>query len=68
MDKHAILGCPVPQALWKRSDLQRLLQISSPTLSKLVATGELPAPILIGKRCRWRVSEIMNYVQSQRLA
>src|SRR5262245_52244886 len=40
--------------LLTRSDLQAVLKLSARTITRLVATGGIPAPIVVGRSFRWR--------------
>jgi hypothetical protein len=54
-----------PTPLWTRSDLQRWLGVSERTLSRLLATGQLPAPLFVGCRGRWRPADVETFLASK---
>ncbi len=56
----------VPPRFLKLSDVQEILNISSPQAYALVRSGELPA-IQVGGRGQWRVeaAELEAYIQRQ---
>jgi predicted DNA-binding transcriptional regulator AlpA len=58
-------ACPVLEAFWTRKELETALKITGRTLDRLVSLGNFPAPIHVGRSCRWRDIDIQNYIQSQ---
>jgi excisionase family DNA binding protein len=63
--------CPTMHALLTRSELAEILRVSGRTIVRLVATKELPTPIRVGQRYRWRMEDVtgssMNNVPVMRL-
>jgi predicted DNA-binding transcriptional regulator AlpA len=49
---------PVPEPLMTKNELQNVLRISSRTLGRLIESGEIPQPIRVGQRPRWRVGDV----------
>src|SRR5262249_12828857 len=49
--------------LLTRSDLQAVLKLSARTITRLVATGGIPAPIVVGRSFRWRTSDIEQFIE-----
>src|SRR5262249_23613351 len=59
---------PSVQILFKRTDLEKLLKLSGRTITKLSASGGLPAPIRIGLSYRWRAADIYHFIATQATA
>ena len=55
----------VPTVLLTRGDLQKMLKVSSRTISRLLDSGGLPAPIRVGCSARWRVNDIIRFIEGQ---
>ena len=53
----------MPEVLWKRSDLERMFQLTGRSISDHVKTGKIPAPIIVGRSRRWRMSDIEEFIQ-----
>lgn len=53
-----------PPKLLRDRDLARTLNISVRSVWKLVADGELPAPIRLGRSTRWREHDIARWLES----
>ena len=49
---------PAPEALLSGRDLEALLKLSGRTIARLVASGALPRPIVLGGSRRWRARDI----------
>jgi predicted DNA-binding transcriptional regulator AlpA len=55
--------------LLKAIDVATSLGISQRQLWRLRATGELPAPVRVGRRCiRWRVEDITRFIDRLKAA
>jgi excisionase family DNA binding protein len=50
--------CPTAEALLELRDLARLLKVSTRTVTRLVARGELPPPLRLGRLRRWRPADL----------
>jgi len=50
------------EPLLTRRDLAGLLKISNRTIGRLLETGELPTPLLVGQSYRWRPKDIETYI------
>jgi predicted DNA-binding transcriptional regulator AlpA len=48
--------------LWTRRDMTKLLACSTRTLSRMVSSHEIPAPIRFARMPRWRVRDIHMWV------
>jgi len=44
-----------------------VLNISARTVWRLVAAGQIPAPVRIGRACRWCCSDISGYIEKLKL-
>ena len=53
--------------LLTRSELQAVLRLSARTISRLVASGGIPAPIVVGQRYRWKTSDIVAFIEGAAL-
>ena len=47
-----------PEALLTGRDLEALLKLSARTIARLVVSGALPRPIVLGGSRRWRARDI----------
>ena len=56
MDEQKKNASPVLEPLLTKNDLQQFLRVSSRTLVRLIEAGELPPPLKVGCRARWRAS------------
>ena len=54
----------IVEATWTRREVAAVFKISGKTIDRLVAIGQFPAPLHIGRSCRWRASDIQNYLQN----
>src|SRR5262249_44044876 len=60
---------PNPPIAWNavlltQADLEKLLQLSGKTISRLVARHEFPQPVRLGFSKRWRVKDISRYLET----
>lgn len=53
---------PYPSELLTATDVIRLLKIGRRTLNRLLARGEFPPPIRIGRLLRWRPEIVHNWL------
>jgi len=51
------------ETMWTRKDLQGVFKVSGRTIDRLVALGCFPAPVHIGRCCRWRASHIEQFLK-----
>lgn len=58
------IGGPLTVMLLDVTEVARLLSVSKNTIWKLRSTGDLPAPIRLGKLARWRRDEIEAWVRA----
>lgn len=56
------------QPLLTRKDLESVLKVCGRTIERLVARGRFPAPIYVGRNCRWELSKIEKYIQNRGMA
>ena len=57
---------PIIPKILNKTNSAKYLNISMPTLYRLVEQGHLPQPILIGpKRKGFRVQDLDNFIESQ---
>jgi excisionase family DNA binding protein len=52
-----------PARLVTRDELCARLKLSKRTISRMIATRQLPAPLRLGHSVRWRESEIEEWIQ-----
>lgn len=53
------------ERLIDRDELRKILSVSRNTLSKLIESGMVPRPIVLGPRLnRWRASDIERVIQN----
>src|SRR3954447_24396690 len=52
-EQYPVAG-PALEATWTRKELEAALKVSGRTLDRLVRKGQFPAPIYVGRACRWR--------------
>ena len=45
------------------NDAAKLMAISRRTVERLVSAGDLPSPVKIGKSSRFRIRDIINYIE-----
>ena len=45
------------------NDAAKLMAISRRTVERLVSAGDLPRPVKIGKSSRFRIRDILNYIE-----
>tara|TARA_B100000963_G_C22437553_1_gene585010 strand:- start:277 stop:468 length:192 start_codon:yes stop_codon:yes gene_type:complete len=45
------------------NDAAKLMAISRRTVERLVSAGDLPRPVKIGKSSRFRIRDIINYIE-----
>jgi len=50
------------QLLLSQSELARLLNLSSRTISRMNASRKIPKPVRVGRSVRWRRAEIKRWV------
>jgi excisionase family DNA binding protein len=50
------------EATLTSQDLQELLQVSGSTIDRLVESHRLPEPFRLGRRRRWKVSDIEEFM------
>ena len=46
------------------NDAAKLMAISRRTVERLVSAGDLPRPVKIGKSSRFRIRDIINYIEN----
>ena len=46
-------------------EVRRIIGLSSATLYRLIARGQFPSPIRIGRTSRWPESEVSSFVQAR---
>ena len=61
---HRFVG-PIQDQLMTRKELEAVLKVHSRTIDRLVASGKFPAPVHIGKCCRWLVSTVEQFIHCQ---
>lgn len=44
-------------------ELARLLKVSTRTLWRLLAKGELPEPLYVGRSTRWRLDSVSRWIE-----
>jgi predicted DNA-binding transcriptional regulator AlpA len=59
------LAGPVLEATWTRKELEAAFKVSGRTIDRLVALGQFPAPFRVGRSCRWRAGDILDYVRNR---
>ena len=47
-------------------DIMKIFKVSRATVDNWVRDGALPKPIKMGRRIFWKLSEIEEYIESQR--
>ena len=52
------------EPLLTAGDLQRLLQITRRTITRLCNAGRLPHPIRLGGAWRWKSSEVRRFINN----
>jgi len=62
MDEQKKNASPVLEPLLTKNDLQQVLRVSSRTLGRLIESGELPQPLKVGCRPRWRTGDINRFI------
>ena len=50
-------------ALLTRTELAEVLRVSTRTIARLVEAHELPAPLRVGHRYRWRMQDVTTFLQ-----
>lgn len=56
------LAPPTLETLLTRGDLEQVLQVSSRTIGRLIQSGQLPQPLKVGCRWRWRAGDISKFL------
>lgn len=49
-------------ALLTREELAEVLRVTGRTIAKLVASGQFPAPLKIGRQWRWLAKEVNDFL------
>jgi excisionase family DNA binding protein len=44
-------------------ELARIMDVSERTLWRLLSGGKLPRPVRIGRNTRWRLAEVMEWIE-----
>lgn len=57
-------GQQLPQMIDVR-EVATILKVSTRSVWRLVARGELPAPIRVGRAARWRVAQIEAWIDAR---
>jgi predicted DNA-binding transcriptional regulator AlpA len=60
-------GGAVSDRLLSLSQTAEVLSISGRTVWRLVADGQIPAPVRIGRVCRWCCSDISSYIEKLKM-
>jgi excisionase family DNA binding protein len=59
-----VSSLPTPKKLLTTQEVAVCLSISTRTVWRKVARGDLPAPVRLGRRLpRWRAADIHRYIQ-----
>ncbi len=58
------MGCDFELLVMSASELAQKLGVSVRHIRRLDAAGKLPQPVKIGRCVRWRVGDIMEWLQS----
>jgi len=53
---------PTTPALLTAEAVGHVLSISTRQVWRLAASGQLPAPVRLGRRSRWRLAELMQWI------
>ena len=54
------------EALLSAEDVRTVLRISRRTFELLVARGEAPAHLVVGRQRRWRETDVANWIESRK--
>ena len=60
------VGIPGASALIGLEKVARMLDTSLRTVQRLIAAGELPRPIKVGKLARLQVQDVLEFVERQK--
>lgn len=60
--EHGAFAPVLFQPMLTRHELQGILKVSGRTIARLVACGDLPAPIKVGGSNRWRADDIAGFL------
>lgn len=50
---------------YKTNELAKFLNVSRWTVNRMVESSDLPKPVMFGKRYRWFVSEVQDWLQQR---
>ena len=55
---------PVVSALLTAEAVGKLLSVSTRSVWRLAASHRLPAPVVVGRRKRWRRAELLDWIEA----
>jgi excisionase family DNA binding protein len=64
MTEEIVVGPMLPATLTRR-ELALALKVSGRTICRLVAQKKLPAPFKVGRGSRWKVEEIVSFIEGR---
>jgi excisionase family DNA binding protein len=50
------------------TDIAQLLRVNQRTIERMQSAGELPTPICVGRLRKWRLCDILAWLQGQKRA